>query len=183
MNNTTEQIWQTYHTNLHRFIQSRVNNASIADDILQEVFIKIHSRIDTLKDHSKIKSWVYQITQHAIIDHYRTHEDLEPLPEILVAPENDASEQARQDIENCILPLIQRIPENYRQALMLSEIPGVTQKQVAEKQGISLSGAKSRIQRGRAMIKDMLLKCCRFEFDHQGTLIEYEVKEPRCNNC
>ena len=68
MKNTTEQIWNDYHTSLHRFIQSRVNDAAIADDILQDVFIKIHSHLDTLKTHSKIKSWLYQITRHAIIE-------------------------------------------------------------------------------------------------------------------
>jgi RNA polymerase sigma-70 factor (ECF subfamily) len=66
-----EQVWQEYHSKLHAFIQSRVNDVSVADDILQDVFIRIHSRIDMLKDTSKLQSWIYQIARNAIIDHYR----------------------------------------------------------------------------------------------------------------
>jgi len=180
MSDTLEPIWQEYHTQLHRFILNRVNNTSIADDILQDVFLKIHSRINTLKAQTKLKSWIYQITRHAIIDHYRTQKKWEPLSDKLVAPEREPSERAREEIENCLLSLLQNLPDNYRQALIWSEIDGLKQIEVADKLGLSWSGAKSRIQRGRAMIKERLLKCCQFEFDHRGTLIDYELKKKLC---
>ncbi len=65
----TESIWNEYHNKLHRFIQGRVSDASIADDILQEVIIRVHSRINTLKDSNKIQNWLYRIARNAIIDH------------------------------------------------------------------------------------------------------------------
>jgi len=165
MMNRIEQIWKEYHTELHSFIQSRVGDPSIADDVLQEVFIRIISRIDTLKDSTKIQSWIYQIARNAIIDHYRAHKIVEELPETLAAEEVEPSEKVRQEIESGLLPMIQSLPEPYGQAVMLSEIEGLTQKEVAKRQGLSLSGAKSRVQRGRAMLKEMLLECCHFEFD------------------
>ena len=179
----TEQVWKEYHDNLHGFIQSRVSDASIADDILQEVFTRIYSRIDTLKEENKIQSWIYQITRNAIIDHYRSHKTMEKLPETLTALEPEPFDTVRQEIASCIMPMIQTLPDNYRQALMLSEIEGLTQKEVAKKQGVSLSGAKSRVQRGRSMIKDMLLGCCHFEFDRQGNVIGYEGKGETCDQC
>jgi len=174
MTNRIEQIWQEYHTKLYNFIQSRVGAPHVADDILQEVFIRIYSRIDTLREDSKLQSWIYQITRNAIIDHYRSDKTMASLPEILVAPEIDSSEETRQEIASRLVPMIQDVPEHYRQALMLSEIEGLKQKEVAARQGLSLSGAKSRIQRGRAMLKEMLLECCRFEFDHRGRVTDYE---------
>ena len=178
-----EQIWKEYHTVLHRFIQSRVGDMAATDDILQEVFIKIYSRIDTLKENSKIQSWIYQITRNAIIDYFRARKKTEELSEDFPAPGIDETEKARQEIATCLLPMIQNLPEIYRQALMLSEIELLTQKQFAEKQGISLSGAKSRVQRGRTMLKDMLLECCHFEHDHKGKVIDYEEKKGKCQKC
>ena len=168
----TESIWNEYHGKLHRFIQNRVTDASIADDILQDVIIKVHSRIDTLKDGNKIQNWLYRIAKNAIIDYYRAKKQMDELPETLTNPEQDPSDKARQEIGTCLLPIIQSLLEHYRQTLTLTEIEGLTQKKVAEKQGLSLSGAKARVQRGRAMIKETLLECCHFEFDRKGKMID-----------
>ncbi|MHC4372324.1 MAG: RNA polymerase sigma factor SigZ, partial [Planctomycetota bacterium] len=171
-----EEIWKEYHDRLHRFIEARVDDTHTADDILQEVFVRIHSQIDSLKENNKIQGWIYQITRNAIIDHYRAQHKMQELPEELSASEPELSDTARQDIDNCLMPMIWNLPDTYREAVMLSEIEGQTQKEVAEKIGISVSGAKSRVQRGRGMIKDMLLDCCKFEFDHQGNVMDYERK-------
>jgi len=178
-----EQIWRSYHQNLHGFIQSRVGDAAVADDILQDVFIKILTGIGGLKDATKIKSWVYQITRNAIIDHYRTQKKHTPLPEDLTEPELDHSEQAQQELGACMVPLIKTLPAHYRDALMLSEIDEMPQRLVAEKLRISLSGAKSRVQRGRAMVKDMLTDCCLIERDNRGSLIDYEPRKSNCKGC
>jgi RNA polymerase sigma-70 factor (ECF subfamily) len=179
----TESIWNEYHQKLYRFIQYRVTDTSITDDILQEVIMRVHSRIDTLKDQNKIQNWLYRITRNAIIDHYRAQKPMQELPETFTGPQQDAGDEARREIASCLIPFIQNLPEHYRQALTLSEIEGFTQKEVAAKQRLSLSGAKARVQRGRAMMKEMLLKCCRFEFDHQGKMIDYEAKSRNCDKC
>jgi RNA polymerase sigma-70 factor (ECF subfamily) len=180
---SVEQIWKEYHVRLHNFIRGRVGDSSIADDILQEVFIRIHTRINTLRENRKIQSWIYQITRNVVIDYYRAHKTVGELPESLTAPKMDSTDKAREEIASWLLPMIQNFPEHYRQALMLSEIEGLTQREVAVKQGLSLSGAKARVQRGRKLLKKMLLDCCQFEFDHQGTVIDWEKKESECNNC
>jgi RNA polymerase sigma-70 factor (ECF subfamily) len=187
LDNGIEQIWEEYHTKLHSFIQNRVRDESVAEDILQEVFLRIISRIDTLREDSKIQSWMYQIARNVIIDHYRAHKIMEELPESLAAPEMEPSKEAWQEIEGCLLPMIQDLPEHYREAVTLSEIEGLTQQEVAKRQGVSLSGAKSRVQRGRAMVKETLLACCRFEFDHRGKVMDYDTDggscEESCEKC
>ncbi|WP_316365587.1 sigma-70 family RNA polymerase sigma factor [Candidatus Thiodiazotropha sp. CDECU1] len=79
--NTIEEIWNHYHSNLLAFIQKRVNDKTAAEDILQDIFVRIQSRIDTLENRSKLESWLYQITRNAIIDFYRSRKPLEELPE------------------------------------------------------------------------------------------------------
>jgi RNA polymerase sigma-70 factor (ECF subfamily) len=181
--NPIESIWKDYHDKLLKFIQSRVPDPSAADDILQEVFLRIHSRIDTLKENNKLNGWIYKITRNAIIDYYRSQKRMEELPEILTYPDSDPSDKTRQEIGSWIQPMIQMLPDEYRDALVMSEIEGLTQKEVGKKLGLSLSGAKSRIQRGRKMVREMLLQCCHFEFDLRGKVIDYEAKTESCTEC
>lgn len=180
---STEQIWQEYHHRLHGFIQSRVGDTSLADDILQDVFTRIHSRIDSLRDSRKIQSWIYQITRNAIIDFYRSRKMSEELPESLSNIEMNTNEKTRKEMSNWLLPMIKSLPDIYQQALTLSEIEGLPQKEVAKKLGLSLPGAKARIQRGRKLLKNVLLDCCSYKFDRKGNVIDYQSKGETCKDC
>ena len=182
----TNHIWKEYHDSLHSFILSRVNDSSVADDILQDVFMRILSRLDSLRDCDKLQSWIYQIARNAIIDYYRSRKTTSELTPTLTAPDGEFSNRAKEDIDACLMPMIRSLPDPYREAVLFSEIEGRTQKELAERQGISLSGAKSRVQRGRAMLKEMMFGCCRFEFDKRGNVIDYERKgdcDCRCEGC
>jgi RNA polymerase sigma-70 factor (ECF subfamily) len=174
--NRSEQLWQEYHMKLQAFVRSRVADDAASDDILQNVFLKMHAGLSSLKDETKLKSWLYQIARNAIIDHFRDKKPNIDIPEWLSQPETDPAEKVTLELSECLQPMIQRLPEKYREAVILSELQGLTQKEVANAQGTSISGAKSRVQRGRALLKTMLDECCRFEFDHNGRLCDYERK-------
>ena len=176
-------LWQDYHDRLLGFIRGRVESTEIAEDILQDVFIKIQRGLASLQDNERMESWVYQIVRNAIVDHYRSRRAFEELPQSLMAPEPEQETQARYEISTCLKPMIETLPALYRDALQLSEIDGMKQKQVAETLGLSLSGAKSRVQRGRGMVLDLLTDCCRFERDHRGTMVGYEPRNPDCSDC
>ncbi len=179
----TEQIFREYHSKLFYFVRKRVDHFDDAEDILQNVFLKIHSRIDTLKDKTKLQAWIYQITRNTIVDYFRTNKPVKQLPKMLAQPETELYEETRREITDCFLPLIKTLPIKNKQALILSEIDGLSQKDVADKEGLSLTAAKSRIQRGRKKIKDTLLDYCQFKFDSQGKVFDYESKTPNEKNC
>jgi len=181
--NTSEKAWQEHHLRLRAFIKSRISNATATDDILQNVFLKMHAGLASLKDATKLQSWLYQIARNAIIDHYRLQKPVVDIPQWLTHPEPDPGGKAAQELSNCLRPMIQSLPNIYREAVILSEIKGLKQKEVARRQGTSLSGAKSRVQRGRALLKGMLEDCCRLEFDHKGRLCNYERKDKTCDAC
>ncbi len=176
-----EVAWKAYHAQLHGFLKSRVGDA--ADDLLQEVFMRMYERRASLRDVEKLRSWMYRIAHHAVIDFYRARRPMEALPDELTAEEPDADERVIQELAGCMVPMIERLPERYREAVMLSEIRGLSQKEVAERQAISLSGAKSRVQRGRKLLREMLMDCCRFEFDLLGRVGDCERKAGECEKC
>jgi RNA polymerase sigma-70 factor (ECF subfamily) len=174
MNPTLESIFGTFHTRLRRFILKRVNDEATAGDILQDVFLKIHLRMSTLQDSDRLEAWVYQIARNAIIDHYRRPDRFVPIDEILPAPEPEATEpDAAGEIAASMREMAESLPEPYREALLLTEFGGLSQQQLADRLGISLSGAKSRVQRARQKIRDDLLTCCHFEFDRYGRVVDF----------
>jgi RNA polymerase sigma factor (SigZ family) len=183
---TTEQLWEDFHVPLRQFIRAQVRDEAQTDDLLQEVFLKIHTHLDSVRAQEKVGSWLYQIARHVITDHFRSQQNKattalpDDLAEQLIAPEEVAENEAVESLLPCILPMVQRLPLPYRQALLLTEVEGITQKDLAERLGLSFSGAKSRVQRARDKLRELLLDCCHFEFDRRGTIIDYV---PNCEQC
>jgi RNA polymerase sigma-70 factor (ECF subfamily) len=176
---TTENIWHEFNTGLKQFILKRIPDEQSADDILQEVFLKIHTRIDTLREEEKLPGWVYQIARNAVYDYYREQRPAGELPDIPYLPD-DPHDDVVAELAPCIRAMVDSLPTHYRQALILTEYEGMSQKALSEQLGISFSGAKSRVQRARQQIKQMLLDCCHFQFDTYGRVIDYQ---PRCACC
>jgi RNA polymerase sigma-70 factor (ECF subfamily) len=169
---TLEHIWHEFAAKLGQFIRARVNDPATAEDIRQDVFVKIQSRLDQLKDPAKLQSWIFLIARNAIIDHYRTRKETVEVPETLPA-ESDAHDDGDvEELKAAFRRMIFSLPEPYREALVLTEFDGLTQRQLADRLGISLSGVKSRVQRGREQLKQMLHECCAFEFDRRGKVID-----------
>jgi len=189
MTHNTESIWQAYSSQLKAYILKRIPDSSFADDILQDVFIKIHEKIGMLKDNEKISNWIYQITKNSIIDYYRKQKmkfsDIQELSdkEMNAIEETEATiyENPEQRIASGLRNMINALPEKYAKALDMVEIGGLSQVQLAKELKISVSGAKSRVQRGRQMLKDSLLECCHYEFDKYGTIISYHSRS--CCGC
>lgn len=182
---TTESVWTQLSATLRRFIRRRVADEHVADDLLQEAFARIHRNIGTLTEADRLAAWVYQIARNVIHDHYRKSPTGNTFPlddaESTTEPANHLRDRAGEWLDE----LIRELPEGYRDAVKLSEMDGLMQQNVADRLGLSLSGAKSRIQRGRAMLKEVLDRCCIFEFDRRGNLLEVEPKPDRtvCRSC
>ncbi|GAC1347629.1 MAG: RNA polymerase sigma factor SigZ [Ktedonobacteraceae bacterium] len=177
---TTERVWEEFNIQLKQFILKRVQEEQSAQDILQNVFLKIHMHIDTLRDEDKMPGWIYQITRNAISDYYRQHKTTLALPEAFDMPAEPADENVVAELAPCIKLMVDSLPADYREALILTEYKGLTQKELGQRLGISLPGAKSRVQRAREKLKTLLLNCCHFQFDSLGKVIDYQ---PRCNCC
>jgi RNA polymerase sigma-70 factor (ECF subfamily) len=180
-----EEIWKLYHTGLKRFILNRINNVDDAEDILQDVFCKIHTNIGFIKDTKTIKIWVYRIARNTVIDYYRHRKvDIKcsSIPENL-ALAVDTTSKPPEITSVCLKSIINNLPDKYRQAIVLCEYDGMTQKELAGTLGISITGAKSRVQRARKMLQAILKKSCEFQFDRRGNVIDYQPKVDCARYC
>jgi RNA polymerase sigma-70 factor, ECF subfamily len=187
LNSALETAWNDVASQLRGYIRTRVRDHATAEDILQDVFLKAQTRAAQLESAEKISGWLFLIARNAVIDHFRTTGRKAQLTEELPADLDFQVEEEESSLENpealreAFRRLVFTLPEPYREALVLTEYEGLTQKQLADRLGISLSGAKSRVQRAREKLKNELLECCALEFDRRGNVIECEARNPDCN--
>lgn len=186
-----EAAWRELHDQLLGFIARRVRTREDAEDILQEVMLRIHRSSGDLERVERVTGWVYRIASNAIVDHYRKPSRRE-LPAgwqldseaaddsaLSVAREPDTAE-LRGELARCLSPLVERLPARYRRALELTEAEGLTQAEAAERLGLSVSGMKTRVQRARRLLRDSLLDCCHVELDRRGGVSGYRSRRSRC---
>lgn len=177
-----EQIWNNFNGKLRSFIQSKVKDSAVADDLLQEVFIKIHKQIGQLKDENKIQGWVYQVARNTVYDHFRKPgQKIELKAEQLDIIEEESDNSYMAETIEDMVKMMNNMPSEYCDVLCLTELGGMSHKTYAEKTGISHTAAKTRAYRARMMLKDMLMKCCHYQFDKYGTV--FNIQPAGCCCC
>lgn len=166
---------------LNNYIAKRVNNTADVEDLLQEVFIRIYRNMAGVSRQESFRSWVFRITRNVIIDHYRRNGNVKAHATEMVSLADDGeSFDSTKQLENCIHRFIGRLPEEYREIVMDSEIRGIRQKELAEKYNLEYPTLRSRIRRGRARLKAMFLDCCKIELDSRGNIMEAIPRPDKC---
>jgi RNA polymerase sigma-70 factor (ECF subfamily) len=177
----TTNIWNEFSESLKGFILSRVKNIDVANDLLQEVFIKVHLNIHNLEKQKSLKSWIFTITSNVINDYFRKNSKSNSI--VIENIELDEEINEEHSAKDCIIPLIKNLPNTYKEAVYLSEIKGVKQAEIAKQLNLSLSGAKSRIQRGRELLKQGFISCCDYKLNELGHLIGEHKDVKDCKIC
>lgn len=163
---------------LRGFIRRRVRDDATADDLAQETLLKVYRSRATLRDGQRLEAWLYRIARTTIIDHYRRRKPSEELPEAIAADAADDVETFRAAVLVATKRFLEELPETYREPVRLAELEGLPLAKIALRLDLSLTAVKSRVQRGRAMLKKKLQDCCRFEFDRMGKVIGWERRKP-----
>jgi RNA polymerase sigma-70 factor (ECF subfamily) len=163
---------------LRGFIRRRVRDDATADDLTQETLLKVYRSRATLRDGQRLEAWLYRIARTTLIDHYRRTKPNEELPPALSAEQEDEMAKLREAVLISMKRFLEELPEEYREPVRLAEIEGLPLAKIALRLGLSLTAVKSRVQRGRAKLKQKLQQCCRFEFDRFGAIIGWERRRP-----
>jgi RNA polymerase sigma-70 factor (ECF subfamily) len=172
--------WRELEAKLRPFVARRVRSDVDVDDIVQDVFLRMQRGLAGLRDEERFGSWVYQVARSAIVDHQRVamkHRVVDAEgreEERLDVDEGDRA--VEEELAGYLAPFVAMLPSPYREALTLVELEGLTQKQAAEMLGISLSGMKSRVQRGRVQLRKALEDCCHIALDIRGRVVSCEPR-------
>jgi RNA polymerase sigma-70 factor (ECF subfamily) len=179
------QAWDEVRAHLLAFVSRRVENDAAAQDIVQDVLERFQTTDSAAI--TNVKAWLYRAARNAIVDHYRKRRSAMTLDEARVAIDSvdggaDAAEPvaAMQELALCLRPLIGQLPADYRSAVTLVDLDGLTQQAAARVAGISTSGMKSRVQRGRRQLVALLRGCCEIETTSTGAVSDYA---PRAGHC
>lgn len=169
--------WREVEAQLRPYVARRVPSPADVDDVLQETFVRMHRGLATLGDDERFGPWVYRIASNAIADHLRARvrhpvASGEGVSEPGSAATEDPDEHLEADLAECVALFVARLPSPYREAITLTELEGLTQTDAAEMLGVSVSGMKSRVQRGRERIRRMFEECCEMTVDCRGHVTE-----------
>lgn len=177
-------IYEDFSGKIRAYLMGKVRSPEDLDDLTQEIFIKIHTSLASLKDEKKLAPWIYSIVRNSINDYYRKRDTGSAgIDENISYSEDNDEDKNLSGILYCLNVFIDRLPEKYREPLILSDIEGVKQKDLAVRMGLSYTGLKSRVQRGREMIKGMFIECCGVPFSTEGGSSGYYHDHENCKIC
>ncbi|MCH2176162.1 MAG: RNA polymerase sigma factor SigZ [Lentisphaeria bacterium] len=184
MSQNIEELWDEFHDRLLAFIRSKVNNQQDAEDILQQVFIKIHKKINTVQDEDKLVSWVYQVARNTINDCYRScykHKEVK-FDESYMQISPQESKNLNTEIIRGLKGFTQLLSEDDREIIRMHDFQHLKHREIAKKLGISENTSKSKLKRAKERLKKQIFNCCDFTLDHYGNVVDYERKDD-CGNC
>lgn len=177
-----EHVWDEYRTAIKAFLHSKVSNPDDVDDLLQDILIKTYKNLHTVKSESSMKSWLFQIANHAIIDFYRKKGNSSKVnADDLWFDEGDTDIQ--NDLLQCIDPFINSLPKENAELITSIDMQGQSQKDYAKELGVSYSTLKSRVQKSRHQLRELFEDCCHLTLDHRGNVIDCDSKSSGCNKC
>jgi RNA polymerase sigma factor, sigma-70 family len=164
---------------IHNFIRAHIADAATVDDLTQEVLVKAERAASSLKDSSKAGGWMFRIARNTIADYFRNSKKLVTAgsidgfaigPDIVILIQEQESRKAH--LLRCVRAFAESLPEHYRTALELVDFEGISQVELAKRFGLTLSAAKSRVQRARARLRALIDACCEVDTDVYGNFID-----------
>lgn len=183
MDNRFDDLWLSFQSDLLAYIKSKVSSTYDAEDILQDVSIKLYKHIDSVDEKTSLKAWLYKITKNTIIDFYRKKKDVSVEPESLYTIEDDVEEDNMNiEISKCMKYMLFDLPEKYFHVYDMYENKDMKHKDIGVALNITQAASKVRLKRARDMFKEKLLSCCDFDVDVYGNILDYRTKEP-CVSC
>ncbi|WPP48029.1 RNA polymerase sigma factor SigZ [Catalinimonas niigatensis] len=169
-------VFQQYEQELLGFINKRLKDKHQSEDVLNDVLMKIYRHCEKLPKVRNNRAWLYQITRNALYDYFRENQRSISLEDSQIEAEDQPEQELYQSLAPLLPTMIRMLPAKYAVPLQMSDIEEIPQQQIADKLGLSLSGAKSRIQRGREKLRALFFECLYLELDHQGVPMSFAVK-------
>ncbi len=173
-----QKIYDAFQPKILRYL-THLAGESEAEDLTQETFVKIHQRLENFRGESQLSTWIYRIATNTALDRLRSpsfqraaqislSENLDEteLADKVICPEDKKplieKQLIREEMNECIRGYIEKLPENYRTVLVLSEWVGLKNNEIAEILGVTLDAVKIRLHRAKTKLKEELETHCEF---------------------
>lgn len=179
---TTQTLREKYAWDLQKYIAARVDGPA-AEDVLQQVFLKVHNKLNTVKDQKKIKSRLYRTTQYTIIDWYRSERGGnlwivgDEFRDQLESEEQSDRQKLVKQASSCLLPMIEDLDDTSRAVMQMYLDKQYTQADIADELWLNISNVKVIIHRSKKKLKAMYEQCCELYKDENDNIID-----AWCNN-
>lgn len=192
MTDPTQQVAEVYASlrlGLLAFLRKLTGDSQVAEDLLHDVIVKALAAMrDENQAPQNLTGWLYAVARNAAMDHHRRHRPTDELPEELADATTDDDDAAVIELTSCLRTVAQRLPGTYRDTVIASELDGMTLLEVANMQGLTLSAVKTRASRGRRLLREEFVQCCRVAISQQGQVLDYDTAEvakcqPASNQC
>jgi RNA polymerase sigma-70 factor (ECF subfamily) len=174
--------WTDTLDRLRAFVTSRVDDPELAADITQDVIVRSIAS-GALEQIDNPAAWLYRSARNAVIDHYRTRRTHAPIDDLDAWPDpgiDDRPNDATRELSRCLQPMLDQLTPAAREALVRVDVNGQTQNSAAREVGLSLTGMKSRVQRARRELKNLLEQCCTVDVDARGAIADYHRGSGGC---
>ena len=187
------KIYDQYYSRVRKFIMAIVKDEWAADDLIQETFVRIRKKMNTIRDPSKMSSWIYRTAYNLCQDHFRslkksalngreTRQKPTALQEFFIEKELE-----QRQMGACVQDQMDFLPESLRTVLVLYDVMGFSQKEIAKILDITVENVKVRLHRARKKFKAILEEKCNFEHDERNVLTcdpkdSIKTNPPLCEN-
>lgn len=170
---TGSAFYEKIYKQIGVYIRKLTSDSEHIDEVTQEVFLKIHRSIATLKNNDKLTSWLNRIVYTTLIDHYNKQKKAAVSDTVLLTAQTDENNEDNPALMACIMELLDLLPIEQRELLKAVEIDGLKQTDYAKQHNIKLSTVKSRVQRAKQKIKEQILSGCYLQTDKFGNVVDY----------
>lgn len=180
MSEPVARLWHEVSHDLRKYFARRVRDDALADDLLQDTFVKISEKLPTLRDDQRVTAWIYRIARNTLVDHAR-RSPKDVRVDVDLAEDDVEGRSLNAEVAGWLRPMLASLAPADREALELTELDDLSQKELADRLGLSPSGARTRVQRARRRLRETLDACCKVELDRRGNVIDYEPRARCCD--
>ncbi len=175
------EVYRRLSADLYCYFLKRTESAETAEDLTQETFVRLMGYLKEGKGVANAQGFLFRTARNLLVDHYRTRRTVEQVPELIDdSQERAREEETRREIAGWMERYVSGLPEPYRTVVDLRDLRGLSYAHIAAELEISAGTVKSRVHRGRKLLKDRLVSCCRFAFDARGRVMDYEPLRRVC---
>ena len=177
------EVFRQYQRPIYNYLLRMTQNQTEAEDLTQETFVRAHRSLPTFRGEASLSTWLYRIATNVSFDHFRRRTTRQAGSALSLekidfdrdrdsdAPSSPEQLAARSEMSTCVQTFVQRLPPDYRAVLVLKDVQGLKNREIAEVLECSVATVKIRLHRARTKLREALNAGCNFSHDERNIFV------------